>query len=63
MIRTPYAHQTAGVTAAAARVRGQLGLGNGWQMVAAAFPCANSDFAMATTSNKRQPRRLGQRTT
>ena len=61
MDRMMNAHHTAGATAADARMRVQHGLGYGWQMVVS--PCAISDFAVATTSNKRQPRRLGQRTT
>jgi len=85
MMRT---HETAGVTAAAARVMSlasmamrpatttqtgtatptmasttiALGLGYGWQSVVAS-PCDHADFAKAINSNKRQPRRLGQRTT
>jgi hypothetical protein len=39
----------------------QRGLGYGWLPVA--NPCDHSDFAKAITTNKRQPRRLGQRTT
>ena len=39
-----------------------LGLGYGWQSVVAS-PCDHADFAKAINSNKRQPRRLGQRTT
>jgi len=71
--------ETAGVTAAAARVMApmsmatrsatmipsasvELGLGYGWQSVGAS-PCDHADFAKATKTNKRQPRRLGQRTT
>ena len=80
MMRT---HETAGVTAAAARVMAlasmatqpafptqtttqvtqvTLGLGYGWQSVGAS-PCDHADFTQAITNNKRQPRRLGQRTT
>jgi hypothetical protein len=85
MMRT---HETAGVTAAAARVMSlasmatrpastietgnavptmatstiALGLGYGWQSVGAS-PCDHADFAKAINTNKRQPRRLGQRTT
>ena len=74
MMRIP---ETAGVTAAAARVMAlasmatqpafptqptTLGLGYGWQSVGAS-PCDHADFAKAINSNKRQPRRLGQRTT
>ncbi len=54
------AHITVGPTAAVARVRVQQGLGYGWPT--ATFPC-DSSVAMAVTSNKRQPRRLGQRST
>lgn len=60
MIRSMHAHGTAGLTAAATRVRVQLGLGYGWQM--AALPCDITDFAVQST-NKRQPRRLGKRST
>lgn len=76
MMRT---HETAGVTAAAARVMSlasmatrpaspietstiELGLGYGWQSVVAS-PCDHADFTKAINTNKRQPRRLGQRTT
>ena len=72
MMRT---HETAGVTAAAARVMSlasmatrpasqtsTIGLGYGWQSVVGS-PCDHADFTEATNSNKRQPRRLGQRTT
>jgi len=79
MMRT---HETAGVTAAAARVMAlasmatrsaspiettnapsvAVGLGYGWQSVVAS-PCDHADFTQAITNNKRQPRRLGQRTT
>jgi hypothetical protein len=70
MMRT---HETAGVTTAAARVMSlasmptrqssvELGLGYGWQSVVA-FPCDHADFSKAITTNKRQPRRLGQRST
>jgi hypothetical protein len=84
MMRT---HETAGVTAAAARVMAlssmalastatrpaspietthapsmAFGLGYGWQSVGAS-PCDHADFTKAITNNKRQPRRLGQRTT
>ena len=79
MMRT---HETAGVTAAAARVMAltsvatrsaspiettnassmAFGLGYGWQPVGAS-PCDHADFAKAINTNKRQPRRLGQRTT
>jgi len=74
MMRT---HETAGVTAAAARVMSlasmatrpasttptsTIGLGYGWQPVGAS-PCDHADFAKAINTNKRQPRRLGQRTT
>ena len=55
------AHITAGTAAADARVRIQPGLGYGWPT--ATFPRNNSAFAMAVTSNKCQPRRLGQRST
>ena len=64
-----YAPNAAG-HAAAARDRAhagvaQLTLGYGWPSVMS--PCDDSDSAnmafMAITGNKRQPRRLGQRTT
>jgi hypothetical protein len=74
MDRMINAHQTAGLAAAAARVMAsssvspvqqtgvlELGRGYGWQMVSS--PCNHSDFNTAITMNKRQPRRLGQRTT
>ena len=55
-----YAHIAAGATAAAdARARVHQGLGLGWQST---FPCENSAFSMIT-GTKRQPRRLGQRST
>jgi len=60
MIRSMHAHGTAGLAAAASRARVQLGLGYGWQMVA--VPCDSTDFAVEST-NKRQPRRLGKRST
>jgi hypothetical protein len=51
----------AGMAAARARISGQqLDLGYGWHP--AASPCDNPNFAMAITT-KRQPRRLGQRST
>ncbi len=57
-----YAHTTAGATAADARTRDHQGLGSGWPTVTS--PCVKSNnFAMAITPNKRQPRRLGQRST
>ena len=69
MIST-HAHHTAGASAVAARVRvqatnGTQGLGYGWPTVAS--PCATASIAdfsfMATTGNKRPPRRLGTRST
>ena len=65
-----HAHNTAGVSAVAARVRvqathGTQGLGYGWPTVTS--PCAkesNADFSfMANTCTKRPPRRLGLRST
>jgi hypothetical protein len=77
MASTMRTHETVGVTATAARVMSlasmatpafqtvtqtATGLGYGWQSVGAS-PCDHADFAKAINSNKRQPRRLGQRTT
>jgi len=69
MIRS-HAHNTAGANAVAARVRVAAthcakGLGYGWPTVASACTQeSNADFSfMATTGNKRPPRRLGQRST
>ena len=62
-----HAHITAGHSAADARVRVQAGngiqvLGYGWPSVTS--PCEQTSVSfMATTGNKRPPRRLGQRTT
>jgi hypothetical protein len=72
MDHMPHAHPEAGHDAAAARGMApfavkpqQHGLGYGWPTVA--NPCvssATSAISMAfTTGNKRQPRRLGQRST
>ena len=65
-----YAHNTAGLSAVAARVRVQAaargiqGLGFGWSSVVAPGAMSHADLSfMATTGNKRPPRRLGQRTT
>ena len=69
MIRT-LAHNSAGATAVAARVRvqashGTQGLGYGWPTVTS--PCTKASIAdfsfMANTGNKRPPRRLGLRST
>lgn len=65
-MNSTHAHITAGAIAAGARSRVQQGLGYGWPTTSAsafATPCMNSDVFMAATGNKRQPRRLGQRST
>ncbi len=61
MMDTMRVEGAAGMTAARARISvQQQGLGAGWHPVTS--PCDNSNFAMAITT-KRQPRRLGKRST
>ena len=60
MSSTSHAHNTVGIAAVARASAAQQVLGYGWHPVTS--PCSDSAF-MAITPNKRQPRRLGQRTT
>ena len=64
MAAQTHALQTAGLTAAAVRAHVRMDLGYGWPSVA--LPCVTrgttTGFAMEI-SNKRQPRRLGSRST
>ena len=56
-----HAHTAVGAAAAVARVRVQQVLGYGWPT--AFSPCDSTTGFIMENANKRQPRRLGQRTT